>query len=60
MVLQDLPVVIEDARATGLPGYIETNSASFFEPQQTQGEQLLIKVSRVHLGSFSFLSQIKR
>lgn len=37
MVLQDVSDVIEDAKASGLPSYIEPMSASFFERQPIQG-----------------------
>lgn len=38
MILEDLPNVIEDAKAMGLPDYIEPRAASFFEPQPVHGE----------------------
>ncbi|MCJ1286657.1 hypothetical protein MMC26_006003 [Xylographa opegraphella] len=37
MVLQDVPDVIEDAEASGLPGFIEPMAVSFFEPQPIEG-----------------------
>ena len=39
MVLQDVPEVIEDAKASGLPSFIEPMAASFFEPQPVQGKE---------------------
>ena len=37
MVLQDKPDVIEDAKASGLPSFIEPMAASFFELQPIKG-----------------------
>ena len=37
MILEDLPNVIEEAKASGLPPFIETRAASFFEPQSMHG-----------------------
>ena len=39
MVLQDVPDVIEDAKASGLPGFIGPMASSFFERQLIEGEQ---------------------
>ena len=39
-ILQDVPDVIEDAKASGLPGFIEPMAASFFEPQPVRGMQV--------------------
>ena len=38
LILQDLPDVIDDAKLNGLPPFIETDVASFFEPQHIQGK----------------------
>ena len=38
MVLQDVRDVIEDAKAAGLPSFIEPMAASFFEPQPIKGK----------------------
>ena len=46
MVLQDVREVIEDARAKGLPSFIEPMVSSFFEPQPVKGK-------RETLGDFS-------
>ena len=40
MVLQDTSEVIEDAKASGLPGFIEPMAASFFERQPIEGKYL--------------------
>ena len=40
MVLQDIRDVIEDAKATGLPSFIEPMAASFFERQPVQGNSI--------------------
>ena len=40
MVLQDVPEVIEDAKASGLPSFIEPMAASFFEAQPVQGKEI--------------------
>lgn len=40
MVLQDVPEVIEDAKASGLPSFIEPMAASFFEGQPVQGREI--------------------
>lgn len=37
LILQDLPDVIEDAKANGLPSFIEPHVGSFFEPQAIKG-----------------------
>ena len=39
MVLQDVREVIEDARAKGLPSFIEPMVSSFFEPQPVKGKR---------------------
>lgn len=39
MVLQDVREVIEDARAKGLPSFIEPMVSSFLEPQPVKGKQ---------------------
>ena len=39
MVLQDMSDVIEDAKAGGLPSFIEPMAASFFEPQPVKGKE---------------------
>ena len=41
MVLQDVKDVIEDAIASGLPGFVEPMTASFFEPQPVKGTYAL-------------------
>lgn len=38
MVLQDLPHVVQDALERGLPDWMETSRASFFEPQIVKGK----------------------
>ena len=38
MVLQDMPDVIEDAKAGGLPSFIEPMAGSFFERQPIEGK----------------------
>ncbi len=40
MVLQDVQDVIEDAQASGLPGFIEPIAASFFECQPIEGKDM--------------------
>ena len=40
MVLQDVPEVIEDAKASGLPSFIEPLAASFFEAQPVPGKEI--------------------
>ena len=40
MLLQDVPNVIEDAKAGGLPSFIEPMAASFFEPQPVRGKRI--------------------
>ena len=40
MILQDVHDVIEDAKAGGLPSFIEPMAASFFESQPIKGKQL--------------------
>ena len=40
MVLQDVPEVIKDAKASGLPSYVEPMAASFFEAQPVQGNEI--------------------
>lgn len=40
LVLQDLPSVIDDAKANGLPSYIETTPGTFFEPLAAKGQSL--------------------
>ena len=42
MVLQDQRDVIEDAKASGLPGFIEGMAASFFEPQPIKGISIML------------------
>ena len=37
MILQDKPDMIEDAKASGLPNFIEPMAASFFELQPVKG-----------------------
>ena len=37
LVLLDLPSVIDDAKANGLPSYIESTPGSFFEPLAAKG-----------------------
>lgn len=37
MILQDQPDVVEDAKAKGLPTYIQGQGGSFFEPQPVKG-----------------------
>ena len=39
MVLQDVSDVIEDAKAGGLPSFIEPMTASFFERQPIEGKR---------------------
>ena len=41
MVLQDKPDVIEDAKASGLPSFIEPMAASFFEVQPIKGREAI-------------------
>ena len=45
MVLQDVPEVIEDAKASGLPGFIEPMAASFFEAQPVKGKEIRGQIS---------------
>ena len=40
MILQDMPDVIEDAKADDLPSFIEPMAASFFERQPVKGMQV--------------------
>ncbi|KAK9784077.1 putative O-methyltransferase [Seiridium cardinale] len=40
LVLQDLPEVIEDAKANGLPDYIETTPGTFFDPLAAKGARI--------------------
>lgn len=57
MILQDVPDVIEDAKANGLPSFIEPMAASFFELQPVEGmhvEAPLIDVAPIFTQSFSF------
>ena len=37
MILEDLPNVIQEAKASGLPQFIEPRAASFFQPQSVHG-----------------------
>ena len=39
-VLQDVPSVIGDAKAQGLPSFIEPVATSFFDPQPVKGKQI--------------------
>lgn len=40
LILQDLPHVIADGKAKGLPSFIELNVGSFFEPQTIKGARI--------------------
>ena len=40
MILQDSPAVIQEAKANGLPSYIEPMAASFFERQPVEGKHI--------------------
>ncbi|KAH8126016.1 S-adenosyl-L-methionine-dependent methyltransferase [Trichoderma asperelloides] len=42
MILQDQPDVVEDAKAKGLPSYIQGQGGSFFEPQTVKGAHAYI------------------
>ena len=42
MILQDKPEVIEDAKASGLPSFIEPMAASFFELQPIKGMEAIL------------------
>lgn len=49
MVLQDVPDVIEEAKAGGLPSFIEPMAVSFFERQPIEGKQIGASVVGIEL-----------
>ena len=57
MVLQDVPDVIEDAKASGLPSFIEPMAASFFERQPVEG---IAGLSSSRIFSHSFVAEKKK
>ena len=56
MVLQDMRDVIEDAKADGLPSFIEPMAASFFEPQPVKGKHTRKSICHRGLGPIFFES----
>ena len=62
MVLQDVPEVIEDAKASGLPSFIKPMAASFFEAQPVQGKEIRASLTgcRASLHSEPLLSLSSR
>ena len=44
MVLQDVSDVVEDAKSSGLPSFIEPMATSFFEPQPIKGMRVPLRI----------------
>ena len=53
MVLQDTADVIEDAKAGGLPSFIEPMAGSFFERQPIEGRQTATSVIAIAIAGYS-------